>query len=587
MARTAKSGCATQNLVTLNCAKSLTANEGANIMKHETFRSRGAAPCWLTAFSIATVVLMLSVEAIHSFGGISFVSSAAGADDGDWTYVDHDISGTRYSPLNQITPQNVSQLAKVCSYTFPESVPSETAPLAIGGILYATSDHYTVALDGADCHVLWSYEWKPRDRDLVHPHRGAAIVGGKIIRGTGDDYLISLDAETGNLLWAKQIANPKDGYFISMPPLVHGDLIYIGPAGSEWASSGWIGAFKLSDGEQVWKFNIIPGDGEPGADTWGPDPNARKHAGGALWTPLSYDTEKDLLYVPGGNPAPDFYDDARPGPNLYTNSIIALNGKTGRMAWYDQFIPHDVDDYDVIHVNPIFKVNSHAAIAATGKDGVLRVLDRDSHKILYSVPFTTQLNSEAPLSGTPIHVCPGILGGDEWNSAAYNPKLNLLVVPAVDKWCSMIKKDKEPPSVEKANAGEVRYFGGPFSGPKDRDPFSDARGRLTGFNASTGKERWRYESPTPMVAGVALTASNLIFTGEVGGYFDALDAQTGKVLFRFNLADSMQGGVITYSAHKAQHVAVVSGDGGVINKKAIPEISGGNPTITVFALPTK
>ena len=536
---------------------------------------------------IFTAVLVAMCGALPGRVRPIFDASAAPADDGDWTYPDHDLSGTRYSPLNQITPQNVNQLAKVCSYTFPEAVPSETAPLASGGILYATSDHFTVALDGADCHVLWSYEWKPRDRDLVHPHRGAALANGKIIRGTGDDYLISLDAETGKLLWAKQVANPKEGYFISMPPLVHGDLIYIGPAGSEWASSGWIGAFRLSDGEQVWKFSIIPRDGEPGAETWGPDPKARKNAGGALWTALSYDTEKDLLYVPGGNPAPDFYDDARPGANLYTNSIIALDGKTGRLAWYNQFIPHDVDDFDIIHVNPIFKANSRAAIAATGKDGMLRVLDRDTHKILYSVPFTTRENAEAPLSSKPIHVCPGILGGDEWNSGAYNSKLNLLVVPSIDHWCSTISKDSEAPSVEKANSGEVRYFGGPFNGPGARGPYSEARGRLTGFNASTGKEAWRYESPTPMVAGVALTASNLIFTGEVGGYFDAFDAQSGKVLYRFNLGDSMQGGVITYSARNAQHVAVVSGDGGVMNKKAIPEISGGNPTITVFALPAK
>jgi alcohol dehydrogenase (cytochrome c) len=253
------------------------------------------------------------------------------------------------------------------------------------------------------------------------------------------------------------------------------------------------------------------------------------------------------------------------------------------MVWYNQFIPHDVDDYDVTHVNPIFKANSRTIIATTGKDGVLRVVDRDSHKILYSVPFTTRLNAEAPISATPIRVCPGTLGGDEWNSGAYSPKLNLLVVPSNDQWCSEVMKDKEPPSVEKANAGESRYFGGPIN----HGPYSEARGRLTGFEASTGKERWRYESPTPMVAGVALTASNLIFTGEVGGYFDAFDAQSGKVLFRLNLADSMQGGVITYSARNAQHVAVVSGDGGVINKKAIPEISGGNPTITVFALPAK
>jgi alcohol dehydrogenase (cytochrome c) len=552
-------------------------------MTQGAFRVRGAAVRVLTGFCFTIAVLAISFGSIRGLGRLSFVSRAAQADDGDWVYADHDFSGTRYSPLAQITPQNVNQLAKVCSYTFPEAVPSESAPIASGGVIYLTSDHYTVALDGADCHVLWSYEWKARDRDPIHPHRGAAFANGKIIRGTGDDYLISLDAETGKLLWAKQIADPKEGYFISMPPLVHGDLIFIGPAGSEWASSGWIGAFRLSDGQQVWKFNIIPADGEPGADTWGPDPAARKHAGGALWTPLSYDTEKDVLFVSGGNPAPDFYDDARPGANLYTNSIIALDPKTGHLLWYNQFIPHDVDDYDVTHVNPIFKINSRTVIASTGKDGMLRVTDRDTHKVLYSVPFTTRLNAEAPISATPIRVCPGTLGGDEWNSGGYNPKLNLLVVPTDDKWCSMVQKDAVPPSIEKANSGDSRYFGGPVN----HGPLSEARGRLTGFDAATGKERWRYESPTPLVAGVALTASNLVFTGEVGGFFDAFDAQSGKLLFRTDLADSIQGGVITYAARSVQYIAVVSGDGGVISKKSIPEIKGGNPTITVFGVPKK
>src|SRR6266436_717398 len=373
-------------------------------MKHDAIRVRAAAIRWLIAFSFAGILVALSFAYIRGLGGSSIVMNVAAADDGDWAYADHDISGTRYSSLSQITPQNVNQLAKVCSYTFPEQVPSETAPLASGGVLYATSDHYTVALDGADCHVLWSYQWKPRDTDSVHPHRGASLANGKIIRGTGDDYLIELDAESGKLLWAKQIADPKAGYFISMPALVTNDTIYVGPAGSERAGSGWIGAFKLSDGEQIWKFNIIPADGEPGADTWGPDPEARKHAGGALWTPQSFDSEKGILYVAGGNPAPDFFDDARPGANLYTNSMIALNAKTGKLLWYNQFIPHDVDDYDITHVNPIFKVNSRTMIASTGKDGVLRVVDGGTHKIVYAVPFTTQLNSEVPLTHTPIKV---------------------------------------------------------------------------------------------------------------------------------------------------------------------------------------
>jgi alcohol dehydrogenase (cytochrome c) len=538
--------------------------------------------------SIATIFLFFAALAVSfgtmgSIGGQTLAASPAQAENGDWIHPDHDLNGTRYSPLTQITPGNVKQLTKVCSYTFPEKVPSESEPIVSAGIIYATSDHYTVALDASDCHVLWSYQWIPRATDRVHPHRGAALANGKIIRGTGDDFLISLDAETGKLLWANQIADPDGGFFIAMPPLVNGDLIYIGPAGSERAGSGWIGAYTLSNGEQVWKFNIIPQDGEPGAETWGPSPEVRKHAGGALWTAQSFDPEEGILYVAGGNPAPDFYDDARPGINLYTNSLIALDGKTGKLLWYHQFIPHDVDDYDITHVNPIFKVNSRTMIASTGKDGNLRVVDGQTHKVVYSVPFATQLNQEVPLTYTPLKVCPGILGGNEWYSGAYSPKLSMIVVPSNDLWCSMNMKDKEPPSVAKANTGEKSYFGGPI----DHGVFSGSRGRLTGFDAATGKERWRYESPTPLIAGVAITASDLIFTGESGGFFDAVDAQSGKVLLHYDLGDSIQGGVITYSARNVQYVAVTSGDGNVIGSKSFPEIKGGNPMLTIFSLPKK
>ena len=535
------------------------------------------------ALSLLAILGTLSREAFGRLEGVSFHAMAAAEENGDWTSVEHDLSGTRYSPLVQINRRNVNKLAKVCSYTFPEEVPSESAPIVSAGTVYLTSMHYTVALDGSDCRVLWSYQWKPRGRESLHANRGAAIAEGKIIRGTTDDYLTAIDSETGKLLWAKQIASPDDGFFISMPPLVHGDLIYIGPAGSESAASGWVGAFRLSDGELVWRFNIIPADGESGADTWGPDPVARQHAGGALWTPLSYSTEKDLLYVSGGNPAPDFYDDARPGANLYTNSIIALDAKTGRLSWYKQFIPHDVHDYDITHVNPVFKISSRTAIATSGKDGMLRVVDQDTHEVLYSVPTTTRINAEAPASVTPVHVCPGTLGGTEWNGAAYSPRLNLLAIPSNDNWCSEIRKDTEPPSAKKANVGQGPYFGGPLMHP----PFEQASGRLTGFDASTGKQRWRYNSPTPMVAAVTVTASDLVLTGETGGYFDALDAESGKILLHMNLNDSVQGGVITYLARGTQFVAVVSGNGGVISRKTFPSISGGNPTVTLLALRTK
>ena len=531
--------------------------------------------------SLSTILVAFAV-----FFGISFViASRQGAvstpDGSDWLSVDHDLAGTRFSPLNQITTENVSELAKVCAYSFPDKEPSQTAPIVSAGIMYLTTAHYTVALDGSDCHVIWSSQWSPRDYETMNTQRGAALAGGKIIRGTADGFLLALDVKDGHVLWAKQIANSKEGYFISMPPLIHGDLVYLGPAGAEWASSGWVGAFRISDGEQVWRFNIVPGDGEPGANTWGTDPAARKHGGGNLWTPMTFDEEKNLLYVPGGNAAPDIYDQGRPGTNLYTNSLIALDAMTGRLAWYRQFIPHDVHDYDVTHVGPILKTaiggSTRNVVASSGKDGMLRLLDRDSTDILYSVPFTNRVNTEAALTTTPVRVCPGTLGGQEWNGSAYHVKLNLLIVPATD-WCAEFKKDAVPPSPEKEHTHGF-YFGGETK----FDPWSAAHGRLTAFDASTGKEKWRYDAPKPMIAGVTTTEGDLIFTGELTGDLLALDARTGKVLLRSPIGGPAGGGVVTYNARGEQNVAIVSGFVGVYNMIA-PDIGGGNTTVTIFRL---
>ncbi|HUE10240.1 MAG TPA: PQQ-binding-like beta-propeller repeat protein, partial [Steroidobacteraceae bacterium] len=367
------------------------------------------------------------------------------------------------------------------------------------GRMYLTTAHYTVAVDGADCHLIWSSTWTPREHEPANTHRGAALADGKIIRGTNDGFLLALDAKDGHTLWAKQIADPKEGYFISMPPLVHGNLIYIGLAGAETAARGWVGAFRISDGEQVWRFNIVPDDGEPGADTWGPDPAARKHGGGNLWTAMSFDLQRNLLYLPGGNAAPDLYDDDRPGDNLYTNSLIALDATTGHLAWYRQFVPHDVHDYDVSHVAPMFKTTSsgsiRSVIASTGKDGMLRLWDRDSKDMIYSVAFTNRVNAEAPVTRTPVRVCPGTLGGQEWNGSAYYAKQNMLIVPATD-WCAEFNKDATAPDPQKEHT-HAFYFGGETK----FDPWSAARGRLTAFDASTGQEKWRYDAAKPMVAG--------------------------------------------------------------------------------------
>ena len=533
-------------------------------------------------FTAILVGLVLAAGAARA--PASSADPASNSDSGDWRYVDHDLAGTRYSPLQQITPKNVAQLGKACAYSFPDKEPSQTAPIVAAGRMYLTSAHYTVAIDGADCHLIWSSTWTPHEHEPANTHRGAALADGKIIRGTSDGFLVALDAKDGHTIWSKQIADPKEGYFISMPPLVHGNLIYIGPAGAETAAHGWVGAFRISDGERVWRFNIVPEDGEPGADTWGPDPAARKHGGGNTWTPMSFDEKKNLLYVPGGNAAPDLYDDDRPGDNLYTNSLLALDAATGHLVWYRQFIPHDVHDYDLSHVAPVFTTtisgSARNVIASTGKDGLLRLLDRDSKDVIYSVPFTNRLNVEAPVTRTPVRVCPGTLGGEEWNGSAYYHKGNMLIVPATD-WCAEFNKDATAPDPEKEHT-HAFYFGGETK----FDPWSAARGRLTAFDASTGQEKWRYEAAKPMVAGVTATAGDVIFAGELTGDLLGLDARSGKVLLRLALGGPAGGGVVTYTARGVQNVAVVSGFVGVYNLVA-PEIGGSNTTVTVFRLPGK
>jgi len=504
-------------------------------------------------------------------------------DSANWIYADHDYHGTRFSGLDQINTKNVTQLVRVCSHTFPEKEPAQTAPIAYNGVVYATTAHYTLAMDGGTCGVMWLHKWQPKGPETLNTQRGGAIKDGKVVRGTADGWLLALDAMTGKLLWSRQIANSRDGYFISMPPMIVDDLVLIGPAGAEWAAKGWIAAFKLSNGDQVWKFNTVPDPGEPGANTWGSNPKVLKTGGGNVWTPMSYDTETHLVYVPVGNPAPDFYDKDRPGANLYTNSIVALDARTGKLAWYYQVTPHDVRDYDFTHTSPVFTTDflgaRHKVIALTGKDGLLRLFDRDTRKVLYKVPFTTRENADGKIGTNFVRICPGVLGGHEWNGSSYSPMLNALFVPATD-WCTQIRSGTTAPDLEHMKKESGPFF---FGGDTKYEPWANAKGWLTAFDASSGKELWKYEAGKPMIGGVVATAGDLVLTGELTGDLRAFNARNGNVLYTHNVGGPIGGGLISYASGGKQYVAVVSGYVGVYNQAA-PDLGGSNPTITVLAL---
>ena len=299
----------------------------------------------------------------------------------------------------------------------------------------------------------------------------------------------------------------------------------------------------------MWRFNTVPGPVEPGAETWGATDAVT--GGGAVWTPFSLDPVRGLVFVPVGNPAPDFYGHVRQGANLYTNCLVVLDARAGKLAWHYQVMPHDTHDWDLTQVSPLFsaevKGTPRRLVSVAGKDGLLHVLDRESREHLYEVAVSRRQNVDVPLTGEGVHVCPGPLGGVQWNGPAFSPRTNTLYVSSVD-WCGTFRK------AEKLFLGQP-YIGGTWLG----DPGEQGRGSLTAIDASTGTIRWRYESNRPMLAAVTVTSADLLFTGELGGDFLVLDAQDGSVLYRYATGGAMNGGIVTYQIDGKQFVAVTSG----------------------------
>jgi alcohol dehydrogenase (cytochrome c) len=490
-----------------------------------------------------------------------------------WLYASKDYAGQRFVDLDQINAGNAAGLRAVCIYRSNSAVPTQTSPLVYKGVMYLTIDQSIVAIDAATCRERWTYNWQAKDKILSPANRGVALKDGRVVRGTSDGYLIAVDMDKGSLLWSRKIAAADSSQYLSMPPLIFGDLVIYGPAGADWGAKNWIGAFKLDTGEPVWRFNLIPNADEPGAETW-TNPQAREHGGGSVWTPLSFDAEKGVIYVPVGNPAPDFYREVRPGTNLYTDSVVALDVHSGKLIWYKQFVANDMHDWDLSQVSPIFGSSIDGKhrnlMAVSGKDGLLRMLDRDSHELLYEIPITTRRNVEAEPTVNGSQVCPGLLGGMEWNGPAYSPKSDALFVATVD-WCGTFKKLESPPAFE-LNA---HYYGGSVT-PDARD---QAKGWLYAIDAGTGSVRWRQQWPTPLVAGVTATSGGVLFTGDFNNDFLVIDASNGKTLYRFNTGGSVGGGVISYQLAGKQYVATTSG--------VVSGFFGGSGTsaVIVFALP--
>ncbi len=491
----------------------------------------------------------------------------------DWLYHTHNYEGTRYSALDEINVSNVGNLRPACIFQLGDSGNFQAGPIVHNGIMYLTGAHVTTAMEADTCREIWRHTWRGQDREVWLRNRGVAIQDGYVVRGTADGYLVALDAADGALLWAKQIANPWLGETLTMAPLIHNGVIYIGPAGSEFAISGWVGAFRLADGEQLWEFKTVPGATREGGDTWD-NPLGIPLGGGAVWTPFSFDVAKNELYVAVTNPAPDLPAYLRPGDNLYTNSIVALDIRTGSLNWYQQMVPNDDHDWDLTQVSPIVRTSINGVqrnlISTVGKDGILRVLDQDSHERLFEREITTVTNADLPVTTEGVYACPGVLGGVEWNGPAWHPGEQLLITPAVDMCATFT-----------AEANPVYVPGRLFMGGTTEMDTANASGWLTAVDVNTGTIRWQYHAAQPVIAAVTTTAGGLVMTGELGGDFVVFDVALGQELYRFNTGGPMGAGIVSYAVNGKQYLAAGSG-----NPSAL--WTGGNTgsaTVVVFALP--
>ncbi len=516
---------------------------------------------------------------------------AAASDTRGWLYATHDYADQKFVDLKQINADNVKNLRPVCMYQAPENSTAQTNPIVYRNTMYITTEHLTVALDATNCSVRWLSKWTPKRGEAFPQNRGVAIGDGLVVRGTADGYLIALDSGTGALRWEQAVADPAKGYSFTMPPLIYDDLVIIAPAGGELGIKGWVGAFRLSNGESVWKFNTVPDANDPAAKTWGADLSVLKTGGGSVWTPLALDTKRGLVFVPVGNPIPTVYDAERPGKNLYTNTALALNAKTGKLAWYFHPERHDQHDWDLTQVGPIFSISqggqTRDVMAVCGKEAVLRLLDLDTQKVIWEKPLIKRENVEAPVTPAGVHICPGFDAGQKWNGSSYDRLNHQLVAQAIDH-CSTVTSGTAPPKLDPSKPNNEESQSVFVDGVNKADPWITARGWVTAYDPNTGAVRWQYPAKKPIHAALVTTAGNLTLTGEYTGEFLALDSRNGKLLYQFQTGGQVGAGIVTYQPAETQYIAVITGT--LVNFSNTVESSGGvvdhggAPALVVFAL---
>jgi alcohol dehydrogenase (cytochrome c) len=532
---------------------------------------------------------LLVVASLHAQGQVTFDRLVrASQEPHNWLTYSGGYFSQRYTELAQITPENVRNLEPAWIYQLtsrePTSTRFEVTPVVVDGVMYIVQPpNDIIALDAVTGRPYWTYSYNPSPQ--ARPccgrlNRGVAIHQDRLFMGTIDGHMVAVDAKTGKLLWDKTVVRPEAGYAFASAPLVVKDKVIMGPAGGEFGIRGFLAAFDVATGNEAWRFNLVPGPGEPGFETWQGD--SWKTGGASIWLTGSYDPELNLTYWGVGNPGPDWNGDNREGDNLYSNSVVALDADTGKLKWHFQFSPHDEFDYDAVQIPVLadaqWQGQPRKLMYFANRNGYFYVLDRATGQFLSGKPFV-EVNWASgldPKSGRPIRIAgkapsappgtlifPGNQGGTNWYSPSFSPRTGLFYIPTWANYSSLYVRDKVEYVEGRRFAGGggrapvpgIRTGQGGYSWSKPEEGY----GAVRAIDPNTGALRWEFKMSDLTWAGIMTTASNVLFSGSGEGYFFALDARNGNLLWKTQLGSVVRSGPMSYAVNGKQHVAIAAG----------------------------
>jgi len=536
-------------------------------------RSQGLT---LILFAVWTLSESSSAQQIQSTTATPTPTTTVSAEDllanppgANWTSYNGDYSGRRYSSLNEITAANVGQLHAAWAFHPGNSQRLEVTPVVVRGIMYVTSANDVYALDARSGRIVWRHQREVGtgllDDAASHKNRGVAVWQNFVYAETDDAHLLCLDARSGSLVWDMIYADKVKHYGATSAPLVVKDTVIVGTSGGDSGVRGFLEAHDAATGKLKWHLWTIPGPGEFGSASWPGD--SYLHGGGTTWMPGTYDPELDTLYWTTSNAAPDFDGASRPGDDLYTSCVLAIDPNTGKLKWYFQFTPHDIYDYDANETPVLVNVKENGVqrhlLVQANRNGFLYVLDRRDGMFLNAAPFVDKLNWATGIdsSGRPKlsgrmptsqgeYICPGISGATNWFSPSYNPETKLLYVMALENCDLFFSK---PQAFAR---GETYYATG------TKTPLgNNAQKILLALSLPEGKIVWRYPQAGhgDSWAGTLTTAGGLVFFGDDAGSFEAVDARNGRALWNFNTGQTIYASPMSYAVDGTQYVTIAAG----------------------------